>query len=154
MTPLAAVAIPTPTHAPQRAAEPTPAPQPVAGHVLVLDGGEERRALLADVVTRAGGYSTPVATGAQAIERLRERQAQCLLVAGLPDGSRRAFINWARPRHPQLAIVAVADDEGQAIELYNAGADIVVTLPFDPDLLGATLAAATRSAQRPHLQLV
>jgi DNA-binding response OmpR family regulator len=127
---------------------------PVVGRVLVLDEAGERHALLSDVVTRAGGHPFLAASGAQAIGCLTSDRPQCLLVAGLPDGSRRAFITWARPRHPELAVVAIAQDPEEATELYNAGADIVITLPLDPDLLGATLAAAMRSAQRPRLRLV
>jgi DNA-binding response OmpR family regulator len=122
--------------------------------VLVLDTDPDRRELLADVVARAGGLGDAPATGAEALERLRTDPPECLLVAGIPDGSSRAFIAWARPRYPQLAIVAVADGVEEATELYNAGADLVATLPLDADLLGAKLAAAIRAAKRSHLRLV
>jgi hypothetical protein len=42
----------------------------------------------------------------------------------------------------------------ESTELYPGGADLVATLPVDPDLLGAKLAAALRSARRSHLRLV
>jgi DNA-binding response OmpR family regulator len=122
--------------------------------VLVLDGDSERLGLLDDVVARAGGETAQAATGADAIEQLQAGEADALLVAGLPDGSRRGFVAWARPRFPDLAIVAIAADAQEATDLYNAGADIVTTLPLDPDLVGAKLAAALRRTRRPHLRLV
>jgi DNA-binding response OmpR family regulator len=124
--------------------------------VLVLDGDGERQWLLSDVVTRAGGDAEVARTGADAVELLRDtdREVHALLVGGLPDGSRRGFVSWARPRFPDLAIVVVANDAAEATDLYNAGADIVTTLPLDPDLIGAKLAAALRRSRRPHLRLV
>jgi DNA-binding response OmpR family regulator len=125
-----------------------------AGSVLVLDADDERRDLLADVVTRAGGEHSLAASGAEAIEQLRSSTAQAILVAGLPDGTRAAFVAWARPRYPHVAIAAVAEHVEHATELYNAGADVVMILPIDHDLLGAKLGAAIRGAQRPRLRLV
>jgi DNA-binding response OmpR family regulator len=123
-------------------------PTSVSTRVLVLDASNDRRALLADVVTRAGGEASFASSGAEAIERLGTRRPQCLLVGGLPDGSRRAFIAWARPRFPDVAIVAIADQREHATELYNAGADDIALAPIDADLLGAKLAAAVRSVKR------
>jgi len=119
--------------------------------VLVLDTDSERQGLLADVVTRAGGESSLAGTGADALAALRDDAPNAVLVAGLPDGSSRGFVSWARPRYPDLAIVAVAGDAAEATDLYNAGADVVTTLPLDPDLLGAELAAALRRVQRLQL---
>lgn len=114
--------------------------------ILVIDGDPERQWLLADAVRRAGDEPAVVRSGAAAVELLREAGAElpAMLVAGLPDGSRRGFVSWARPRFPEVAIVALADDAGEATALYNAGADIVTAPPIDPDLLGAKLGAARR----------
>jgi DNA-binding response OmpR family regulator len=153
MTPLApasaAFANPTPY---DRADEPRR--RTATPRVLVVDTEPDRRDLLADVVTRAGGEHDLAASGADAIEQLRAIGPECVLVADLPDGTARAFIAWARPRYPSLAIVAVADGVHESTELYHAGADLVATLPLDADLLGAKLAAALRVAQRSHLELV
>jgi DNA-binding response OmpR family regulator len=136
-----------------RARDPDAAAAP--NRVLVLDVDGERQDLLADVVTRAGGVSRPAGSGAAAVEiLLDDEHLQLVLVAGLPDGSPRGFVSWARPRHPDLAIVAVARNAAEATDLYNAGADVVTSLPLDPDLLGAELAAALRRVRRSHLQLV
>jgi DNA-binding response OmpR family regulator len=132
----------------------TPASTGATPRVLVLDTEPDRRDLLVDVVTRAGGRHAAAPSGAAAVEQLRADTPECLLVADLPDGSARAFIAWARPRYPGIAIVAVADGVEDSTELYNAGADLVATLPVDPDLLGAKLAAALRMVQRSHLRLV
>ena len=128
--------------------------QAETSRVLVLDGDSERQSILDDIVARAGGETDLATTGADAIELMADGDAHALLVAGLPDGSRRGFVSWARPRFPDLAIVAIAADASEATDLYNAGADIVTTLPIDPDLLGAKLAAALRRVRRPHLRLV
>ena len=114
------------------------------GRVLVLDHDPERQALLADVVGRAGADIMLAGSGVEAMEQLATGEAQSLLVADLEDGSLRGFISWARPRYPGLAVIALADDIEGATELYRLGADIVETLPLDPDRLGAKLAAAMR----------
>jgi DNA-binding response OmpR family regulator len=119
---------------------------PTASRILVLDRGGERQWLLVDAVTRAGVEAAVAHTGAEALELLTASQNDlpALLVGELPDGSARGFVAWARPRFPDLAIVAVATDAGEATDLYHAGADIVTTPPLDPDLLGAKLGAALR----------
>ena len=122
-----------------------------SSRVLVLDADGERQWALSDAVHRAGGEAVVARTGAEAVKLLAHDAdaLPALLVGGLPDGSRRGFVAWARPRLPDLAIVALADDAGEATALYNAGADIVTTAPLDPDLLGAKLGAALRRVQPP-----
>ena len=122
---------------------------PATSRILVLDREGERQWLLVDAVTRAGGEAALAHTGAEALEALTEAtdDLPALLVGELPDGSARGFVAWARPRFPDLAIVAVATEAGEATDLYHAGADIVTTPPLDADLLGAKLAAALRRAQ-------
>lgn len=122
-----------------------------SSRVLVLDTDGERQWALSDAVHRAGGEAIVARSGAEAVKLLAQDadELPALLVGGLPDGSRRGFVAWARPRLPDLAIVAIADDAGEATALYNAGADIVTTAPLDPDLLGAKLGAALRRARRP-----
>jgi DNA-binding response OmpR family regulator len=110
----------------------------------VLDADPERQALLADVVARASADIVLAGSGVEAMDRLETRRPHSLLVADLEDGSLRGFISWARPRYPDLAIIAIADGVGDATELYRLGADIVETLPLEPDRLGAKLAAAMR----------
>jgi DNA-binding response OmpR family regulator len=152
MTPLAAN--PTELAIPAPAMSTTPVRKAGTPRVLVMDTDHDRRDLLADVVTRAGGRPDVAGSGADTIARLSTETPECLLVADLPDGSARAFIAWARPRYPEIAIVAVADGVEASTELYHAGADLVATLPVDADLLGAKLGAALRTAQRNHLRLV
>jgi DNA-binding response OmpR family regulator len=140
--------------APTASPDPVPARRGSAPRVLVMDTDSDRRDLLTDVVTRAGGRPEIGATGAETIGLLADDTPECLLVAGLPDGTARAFIAWARPRYPGVAIVAIAQDVPESTELYHAGADLVAPMPIDADLLGAKLSAAMRSAQRNHLRLV
>ncbi|MEA2146388.1 MAG: hypothetical protein QOG59_1975 [Solirubrobacteraceae bacterium] len=122
---------------------------PATSRILVLDRGGERQWLLVDAISRAGGEPAVAHTGAQALELLNAppQDIPALLVGELPDGSARGFVAWARPRFPDLAIVAVAAEAGEATDLYHAGADIVTTPPLDADLLGAKLAAALRRAR-------
>ena len=154
MTPLAMTR--TAYARPQRSIERSETPARATGtaQVLVIDTDTDRRELLADAVTRAGGRPAVADTGAETIARLDANTPDCLLVADLPDGSSRALIQWARPRFPEMAIVAVAEGAKEQTELYHAGADLVAPMPLDADLLGAKLAAAMRSAQRSHLRLV
>jgi DNA-binding response OmpR family regulator len=140
--------------APAAKLDPVAVRRVAAPRVLVIDGDSDRRDLLTDVVTRSGGRPEIAATGAETIELLAAQAPECLLVASLPDGTARAFIGWARPRYPAVAIVAIADGVQESTELYHAGADLVAPMPLDADLLGAKLAAAMRSAQRNHLRLV
>jgi DNA-binding response OmpR family regulator len=114
------------------------------GRVLVLDTAPDRRALLADVVGRAGSEVAIATSGVEAMERLSTRRPDIVLVADLEDGSTRGFLAWARPRYPEVALVALAGSIEDSTELYHLGADIVETLPLDPDRLGAKLAAAMR----------
>jgi DNA-binding response OmpR family regulator len=145
--------VPAPAADQSRRHDRGPSHQPqTTNQVLVLDTDAERQALLADIVTRAGGHHLLAGTGADALTELRGTEPNAVLVAGLPDGSTRGFVSWARPRYPDLAIVAVASDAAEATDLYNAGADVVTTLPVDPDLLGAELAAALRRVQRLQLR--
>lgn len=132
--------------------DPTTAARLARNRVLVLDGDQQRQWLLADAVLRAGGDAAVARFGAEALEVLGgpESELHALLVGGLSDGSRRGFVAWARPRFPGLAIVALADDPGEATELYNAGADIVTTPPLDVDLVGAKLGAAIRRLAPPQ----
>jgi two-component system OmpR family response regulator len=118
--------------------------EPAAGRVLVLDTSADRRALLADVVGRAGSEVAIATSGVEAMERLSTRRPDIVLVADLEDGSTRGFLAWARPRYPEVALVALAGSIEDSTELYHLGADIVETLPLDPDRLGAKLAAAMR----------
>jgi two-component system KDP operon response regulator KdpE len=124
----------------------------VQSRVLVLDHDADRRGIIEDIVARAGGDTVLAESGAAAIEALASSRPHGLLVAGLPDGSLRGFVAWARPRYPDVAIVAIADDAESQTDLYNAGADIVTTAPLDADLIGAKLGAALRRTTRPHLR--
>jgi DNA-binding response OmpR family regulator len=114
------------------------------GRVLVLDTDEGRQALLSDLVARAGTDVVLAASGVEAMDRLRTRRPDGVLIADLEDGSARGFLAWLRPRYPDLAVIAVAPGIEEATELYLLGADIVETLPLDPDRLGAKLAAVMR----------
>jgi DNA-binding response OmpR family regulator len=114
------------------------------GRVLVVDTDHSRQALLADVVARTGAEVVLAGSGVEAMERLSTRRPDIVLVADLDDGSARGFLAWAGPRHPDISLVAIADDIEDATELYHLGADLVETLPLDPDRLGAKLAATTR----------
>jgi DNA-binding response OmpR family regulator len=124
----------------------------VQSRVLVLDHDADRRGIIEDIVARAGGDTVLAESGADAIEALKRSRPHGLLVAGLPDGSLRGFVAWARPRYPDVAIVAIADDAESQTDLYNAGADIVTMAPLDADLIGAKLGAALRRTTRPHLR--
>jgi DNA-binding response OmpR family regulator len=127
-----------------RATDPSPARRAPIAQVVVLEDDDARRDLLSDIVERAGAQPTSVGSGAEALDHLRTDHVDCLLVGELPDGSAQAFVEWARPRHPELAILAIAAGVADATELYHAGADLVAMLPLDVDLLGAKLAAAMR----------
>lgn len=128
-----------------------PGAGPITARTLVVEDDRTRQWLLTDAVLRTGDEAALADSGARALEILQDDEVDvpAVLVGGLPDGTRRGFVSWARPRFPELAIVALADDVGEATALYNAGADIVTTPPIDPDLLGAKLAAARRRTRTP-----
>jgi DNA-binding response OmpR family regulator len=122
-----------------------------APQVIILDTDTDRAELLSDVVARRGGQGTRVESGAAAVKLIESGEHQCVLVASLGDGSARAFIAWARRNYPSLTLLAAAEDVEQSTDLYVAGADHVVLLPLDADLLGAQLGASLRA--RGHLTL-
>lgn len=136
-----------PTHA-RSSASRYAADDPVSSRILVLDREGERQGLLVDAVTRAGAQPVVVHTAAEAYELLHA--ARALLVGELPDRSASGFVASARPDFPDLAIVAVATQTGEATDLYHAGADTVTALPLDPDLLGAKLTGALRRTRAPR----
>jgi DNA-binding response OmpR family regulator len=122
-----------------------------APQVVILDTDTGRSELLGDIVARKGGHGTHVATGAAAVKLIESGEHQCVLVASLADGSARAFVAWARRNYPTLTLLAAAEDVEQTTDLYVAGADHVLILPLDADLLGAQLGASLRA--RGHLTL-
>lgn len=123
----------------------------IAPRVIILDTDDGRADLLSDIVARRGGHATHVTSGAAALTLIERGRHQCVLVAALSDGSPRAFVAWARRNHPQLTLLAAADDVEQSTDLYVAGADHVVPLPLDADLLAAQIGASLRA--RGHLTL-
>jgi DNA-binding response OmpR family regulator len=123
----------------------------VAPQVIIIDVVTDRAEILGDVVARRGGHATHVSTGAEAVKLIEAGQHHCVLVASLADGSPRAFVAWARRTYPTLTLLAAAEDVEQTTDLYVAGADHVVVVPLDADLLGAQLGASLRA--RGHLTL-
>lgn len=125
---------------------------PTRARILVLDREGDRQGLLVEAVTRAGAHAVVAHTAAEALDLLDAGPdaLAALLLGELPDSSAPGFVASARPDFPDLAIVAVATQTGEATDLYHAGADTVTTPPLDPDLLGAKLTGALRRTRARH----
>jgi DNA-binding response OmpR family regulator len=112
--------------------------------VLVVDDDDGVREMVTTVLERAGMRVVAADDGATALERFRERPAEfdiVLLDLTMPGVGGDEVLPQLREARPQLPVIIVsgwstAAHDGRLAEL---GADEVVTKPFRPSELVATL---------------
>lgn len=128
--------------------------------VLVIEDNPDNSA----IIEVALGLTTSLtchfaANGAEAIDRLRERDFDVVLLdPGLPDVGDREIMRAVLERDPAPAVVIVtADARPSSAERYRSlGARAVITKPFDPltlardVLIHAGVWAASPSPVRQH----
>ena len=128
-------------------------PQPPAGATILLAGDDAaqghmiRRALECD-----GHRVLPAPSGRESVLALLATPVDVLLInAPLQDGSAAALLRWTRSRSVSASMtcmVMIPPGDARAIaNLYDAGADFVITRRTELDLLSRKVAAAL--ARRP-----
>ena len=151
-----------------RIAEDTAEPAPgatapsIVGVVLVVDDNAENRELLARRLSRQGHEIHLAATGGQALELLRARPFDLVLLDVLmPEQSGADVLRRlkadAELRHIPVLMISALDEMETVIRCIELGAEDYLAKPFDAVLLRARVGACLekkrlRDQQAEHLQ--
>lgn len=114
---------------------------------IVLAATEAAQGLMIRRALEIDGCGVIVCTsGREAVLSMIEARPDLLLInAPLSDGSAAALLRWTRSREPTAhvpCIVIVPKGEAHVVaNLYDAGADLVITRPTELDLLSRRVAA-------------
>jgi len=125
-------------------------------HILVLEDDPDAREIVSTAVTDGGGSVTAVASVAEALGTLRDRQAErpqaVIADIGLPGADGYTFISELRRMPPEeggaipvIAVTAYATSEDRRSAL-RAGFYAHVPKPFVPENLISTIARAVEPA--------
>src|SRR5436190_4767533 len=126
--------------------------------VLVVDDNDASRYVKTQTVRRAGFDFVEAATGSRALELIRSRPVDIVLLdINLPDMSgievcRRIKGDEVLAAVPVLQVSATAIADGDRVRGLEGGADAYLIEPADSDVLAATLHALMR-ARRAELGL-
>ncbi len=122
-------------------------------HIAIVEDDRDIADLVAHYLTRAGHSSEIIASGAQAVSRLRERPPDLVIldvmlpgVSGL-DVCRLLRSEPATAAVPLIMLTARGDEADRVVGL-ELGADDYVTKPFSPKELVARVGAHLRRVQR------
>ena len=107
------------------------------GRVLVVDDDEDIRKLLLAAFSDAGYEVATAADGEQAIEAVRRRQPDVILLdLMMPRVSGWGFTErYAREPGPHAPIIVITAASGQVLRLPEQGVTRVVPKPFSVDAL-------------------
>ena len=107
------------------------------GRVLVVDDDEDIRTLLRAALTDAGYEVTMAADGQDAIEAVRRRRPDVILLdLMMPRVSGWGFTErYAREPGPHAPIIVITAASGQVLRLPEQGVTRVVPKPFSVDAL-------------------
>lgn len=114
--------------------------------LLIVDDEDAIRKFLRIALTGEGYEVLEASTGQQAVELVRERQPDAVLLdLGLPDLDGLEVTRQVRLwSWVPILFVSVNEDERLKIEAFDAGADDYLCKPFSVDELMARLRAALR----------
>ena len=117
-----------------------------AGRILVVDDDPQIRRVLKVTLTGQGFEVDDAKNGEEALERLRERRADLVLLDINMPGMSGLDVCRAMRTTSEVAIImlTVRDEEADTVEALDAGADDYVTKPFKPSELSARIRAALR----------
>jgi two-component system KDP operon response regulator KdpE len=117
-----------------------------AGRILVVDDDPQIRRVLKVTLTGQGFEVDDVKNGDEALERLRERRVDLVLLDINMPGMSGLDVCRAMRATSEVAIImlTVRDAEADTVEALDAGADDYVTKPFKPTELSARIRAALR----------
>jgi two-component system response regulator VanR len=120
------------------------------GRVLVVDDEPAIRALVSRIVERAGLLVDTARDGAEAIEKLRDRDYEVLVLDMMMprvDGPGVVEFLSRLPRRPTVIVIS-AGDPTELRRLDPAVVHSIVRKPFDIDALADLVLAASRSRSR------
>jgi hypothetical protein len=124
-------------------------PSSDAQRVIVCSASGVQGDALAGVFAADGAIAEAVASQDEVAERVADGDVPAVLVlVGDGDDHLHALVSWARSTTALAKGVIVALTEGDpahVARLYRDGADVVLTLPADPDVVTAASAAAARA---------
>jgi two-component system, OmpR family, KDP operon response regulator KdpE len=126
-----------------------------AGRILVVDDDPQIRRVMRVTLTGQGYEVDDATTGEAALEKLRERRFDLVLLDINMSGMGGLEACRLIRVHSEIAIImlTVRDDESDKVEALDAGADDYVTKPFKSSELSARIRAALRrtpSTQEPR----
>jgi len=118
----------------------------VGGEVLVVDDDEGNRELLARRLARSGYISECVASGDEALEVLKKRRFDLVLLDHMMPGrtgleTLQIMQSTPRLRTIPVIMLSASDDSDLMVQCVLNGAEDYVTKPFNPVLLTARINA-------------
>jgi len=122
------------------------------GRILVVDGDPQTRAVLRTTLTGQGYELDDARSGAEALETLRNRSFDLILVdSGLPDMSGvQACCRFREHSDVAIIVVAVADADSDKVAALDAGASDYITKPVKSAEFLARIRAVLRRIGAAH----
>jgi len=120
------------------------------GRVLVVDDEPPIRALVAKIVERAGHPVDVARDGAEAIEKIESQQYSVIVLdLMMPNVDGYALVEYLKTRGgPRPAIIVIsAGDTASLRRLDGSVVHSILRKPFDIDVLGDLISAATKSME-------
>lgn len=134
------------------------------GRILVVDDNEMNRSLLFDQLYRQGHTVEVVDNGAEAIQRLREKAFDVVLLdvmMPVMDGIQTLEIIKSEPKTRELPVIMLSavDDMDKVVRCIEMGAEEYLPKPFERVLLRARIGAALekkrlRDRERMYLEQI
>jgi two-component system, OmpR family, alkaline phosphatase synthesis response regulator PhoP len=125
-------------------------------HILIVEDDRDIAELVRHYLTKAGHTAETVASGADALPRVRQRRPDLLVLDLMLPGvhgleiCRTLRAESATADLPIIVVTARAEEQDRVAGL-DLGADDYVTKPFSPKELVARVAALLRRAGRPPI---
>jgi two-component system response regulator AtoC len=113
--------------------------------VLLVEDGEDLRAIIAEALTKEGFVVAEAPTGAEAMERLKAFAYDALVVdLKLPDADGMDILDAALARYPEVCAVVMTGFGGvtEAVQAIKKGAIDFLIKPFQINQLTRVLTAA------------
>jgi two-component system KDP operon response regulator KdpE len=123
-----------------------------AGRVLIVDDDPQIRRVLKMTLTGQGYEVDDAKSGESALERIRDRRFDLVLLdINMPGMDGLETCRAIRERSEiGIIMLTVRDNEADAVAALDAGADDYVTKPFKPSELSARIRAALRRTPSTH----